>query len=244
MEKMRDDQLSRTPSQHGEEVTLYSRMINSAEERLNSYRKLLAELQNSPKPQSANDEITLLLKKAIRIEELGVYRKFYFNQGCYFGLLLIQSQVFENQIKNLIKSCETYIEKSNVVFSYYDYRHLPLNKMTLGQLVDKSLPHYVVYDKLSNSLREFNGFRKSVIHHLTDDYDKQLAELEEQIASHYVYNSYAVIENMILESTNRINLRLAQAASIDDEIFRNIISTMESLSDLKSDDIKFTFDKP
>lgn len=218
-------------------------MVKSAQERIKGLKSLLPEANAIPEtPGKA--EMILVIKKMIRTEELGLYRKFYFENGCYFGLLLIQSQVLEKQLKNLIGSCELYLDKSDSSYERFNYKNTNLEESTLGYLVQQPLVHYIEYDKLVSHLTTFNKFRKRVIHHLTDDFDTELVELEKHIAGSYILNEYSQIENMILEASTRINYRLAEITAPHQQVIENIHKVMRSLIDLKEEEIKFKFDLP
>lgn len=213
---------------------------NISEERLKGYRDILSQLEALP-DFPGKSEITILLKKSIRTEEMAIYRRHYFNSGCFFGLFLIQSQVIENQLKNLIISCESYLEKSSNSFALYKYKK-PLDEMTLGEVIDKPLSYYVKYEKLSERLRQFNRFRKSVIHHLTDSYEVELSTLEAEIASSYIANVYTKIESMISEANARISYRFAAISEQNRELVEHIHEAMRKLVNLSEESIVFCFD--
>lgn len=215
-------------------------MAKSAQERIMEFKKILSEAE-AMSETSGKDVLVLSLKKIIRAEELRLYSRFYFEQNCYFGLLLIQSQVFERQIKDLIELCELYIKKSNNTYKIFPYKK-PLYKMSLGALIDGPLSYYINYKRLLISISNFNLLRRGVVHHLTDSYDIELNSLEEGIASQYVINDYAKIENMILEATTRINIRVAEITAPNQQAVEHIKKVMHDLLNLESENIKFKFD--
>lgn len=184
------------------------------------------------------DMLVLMIKKIIRAEEIREYRNHYIKSGCYFGYLLLQSQVFENHIKGCISTYENFLTKNNKSNSIFQYRRRPLEEMTLGELINHPFDYYFEYPELLKALKSFNEFRKVTIHHLTDDFNSDLEHYEQEIMSKYDTKEYTNIENMLVELSRRISMLFTPPQS-SEEVARSLSDQLKQLTGLGSASIGF-----
>ena len=211
-------------------------IMMNAKNRIEAFRRILSEALDSP-DVPGKVSMVLMIRKIIRNEEIGQYRKFYFDSECYFGFLLLQSQIFEEQVREIIKSYELILDKQNKQTLKFTYK-TPLEKLPLGGLL-APLSYYISYEKLISSIRDFNTFRIKIIHRLADDYDVELAELEQEIVNKYLTNEFEQTGFIILETARRVNLLLSNLSSPDSPVVSTISDYIKSSLNLQEEVIKF-----
>jgi hypothetical protein len=209
-------------------------MSNSS--RLQGYKDILMEAEGLPQSE-ARDSSILAIKKIIRNEELSAFRRHYSERGCYFGYLLLQSQVFEEQIRDIIRLCVSIISKKGMSRPLYPYKKKQLDDMTLGELLEP-LKYYVGYEKLITRLSSFNQFRKKVIHRLVSDYDVELATLESKIVNDKLKNEHEQTLYMALEVSRRASGLLAELNSVSDPMFEATFEQLKTELNLESEPIE------
>lgn len=180
-------------------------------------RQLLKEIEENSSLPKEKDVFVQLLNTLIRGNEL-VYRfDEYYRAGYNLGYFLIQSQRVEKTVAGAIGSAETLRARKLKA----EERKLDLN-IPLGGLINL-LQKYIHGDAVFVPLQEFNQYRRTVIHRLSEDFSKSLAEIEHSIAEDYPPERINELQNILIEVTARIGQQVVDL--MDDELLAKKIGS-------------------
>lgn len=214
----------------------------STKNKIAEYEEILSRIYELDSSEG-KDLLINMVKRLIRTEEIADYRQRYFNNGYYFGFILMQSQVYEFALRSLIENCEVYIDLTKSGFKKYQYFGNKLDRLTLGELVNKPFLYYIKYPELFDEIVQFNKLRKDVIHHLVGNLDIGLTDLEGKIKLNHITNFYSNIENMIHAASTNINNRIGKIKNPKAPYMDIILHKLLELNPIKNPLITYTFDK-
>lgn len=167
------------------------------------FRQLRKEIQENSDLPNEKDVIVQLLNTLVRGNEL-VYRfDEYYRAGYHLGYFLIQSQRIENTVAGAIDSAETLRARKSMI----EKNDLRLNTKPLGALIDL-LQKYIEGDSVFVPLREFNRYRITIVHRLSEDFSRSLTEIEQSVARDYPPEKINEIQNILIEVTARIGQKV------------------------------------
>lgn len=168
-------------------------------------RKIIKELsENDDLPQDDKETLITLANSFIRSEEIVNRFSDYFENGYHFGYFLIQSQRIENTTKMIIEAAERF--KASV--EKRDVQEIDLN-IPLGCLI-RAMEKYIKSQSVVVSLRDFNKFRKQIIHRLYEDFSQSLEDIETSVEKTFPPDKINLLQTTLLEIGSQINLKIAE----------------------------------
>lgn len=181
-------------------------------------RKIIKELsENNDLPKEGREALVSLANNLIRSEELVSRFSEYFENGYHFGYFLIQSQRIENTVRSVIEAAE----RLKATTEKRAIQEINLN-IPLGPIVD-IMGKYIKGDEIFKQLKEFNEFRRQVIHRLYEDFSQDLGDIEISIAKNYPPEKINNLQTSLLEVGVQINLKIAE--QMDDSMVAKQLAT-------------------
>lgn len=199
---------------------------------LKKVRKELSE--NKDLPTEGRETLIALANNLIRGEEIVNRFSDYFKNGYHFGYFLIQSQRIENTVKTVIETAE----RLKATTEERDIQEINLN-IPLGPLIE-IMEKYIKSESLSKSLRDFNKFRRQVIHRLYEDFSQSLDEIEISIAETFPPEKINKLQASLLKIVSQINFKIVE--NMDDSMMaKQVANQLENTlrDEIGSFDLKF-----
>jgi hypothetical protein len=206
----------------------------SLEQRISNLKKLLIETEKIMPP--VNESVILPIKKLIRRHEVELIQRDYFYKECWFGYFLLQSQIIEEQLREIIRSAELLLKKERKAAILSP--KITLEKLTLGTLLEE-IRKYIDYQPLFDSLDKFNKNRKRIIHHLIDDYSSDINFLEREISLKFSPDIITYILTQTFEVSRRISERMI--TNENKALTKNIRNAFKAATGLANESILFRF---
>ena len=187
---------------------------------IDGLKKLIKELtENKDLPVDSKKAFIALANNLIRSEEIVNRFSDYFENGYHFGYFLIQSQRIENTVKMVIEAAERL--KASV--EKRDVQEIELN-IPLGSLIG-GMEKYIESESVFKSLRDFNKFRRQVIHRLYEDFSQSLDDIEGSIAKTFPPEKINILQISLLEIGLQINLKIAEGMD-DSMVAKQVVNQL------------------
>lgn len=168
-------------------------------------RETIRELtENKDLPEDGKKTLIALAHSIIRSEEIVNRFSDYYQNGYHFGYFLIQSQRIENSVKAVIEAAE----RLKASMEERVVENVDLN-IPLGPLIG-TMKKYIESKDVSDSLEEFNTFRKNIIHKLYEDFSQSLDEIEASIAKNFPPEKINSLQTSLLEIGLQINMKITE----------------------------------
>lgn len=159
---------------------------------------------NKDLPVENKEALIALANNLLRSEEIVIRLSDYFKNGYNFGYFLIQSQRIENTVKMVIEAAE----QLKASTEGRDVCKNDLN-IPLGPLIQK-MEKYIKSEDVLNPLKNFNRFRRQIIHKLYEDLSQSLDDIGASVAETFPPDKVNLLQISLLEIGSQINLQLAE----------------------------------